>query len=231
MARIKVGDIVIDGDQIVIGGEPIYSHSQTTVQTQVVSSWGSSGTALTKTNITNLQKIPGTPSFQNSLVRPPSTGLQKRTNDPFVWVVGGTAVGITATLFYYLTSAPFFPAAALAGFVFVIVGFVRYFQEKSNKKIREEQQEQEYRSNTRLLKTLLKDPKPEQTIEWIVAKTGWSEAVVVKTLSWLSKRGALQEEVDLQTGDWYYYIPVHDRLAVEDDLASRVKRIERGISE
>ena len=120
MARIKIGDITIDGDQISIGGDPVYS--QTTVQTQVVNAWGQ-GNVVNKVSTTSLQRPAPmgvqTPVFgmeqpQNLMNRPPQTGLQKRANDPYMWVVGGAAVGVMASaLFYFMSIASMFPIAKI----------------------------------------------------------------------------------------------------------------------
>jgi len=54
------------------------------------------------------------------------------------------------------------------------------------------------------LGTLLALPRPQQTIEWISRQTGWTEETVVHALALLRERGQVQEELDLETGEFYY---------------------------
>ncbi len=57
-----------------------------------------------------------------------------------------------------------------------------------------------------------------QTVDWIRAQLGWSEGDVVRALGWLRRRGELVEDVDVETGDYYYAF-----LKAPRDLTSRIR--------
>jgi hypothetical protein len=51
---------------------------------------------------------------------------------------------------------------------------------------------------------LLDADSPSTTFERLVAETGMTEPALVETLSLAESRGILDEELNLETGEWYY---------------------------
>jgi hypothetical protein len=54
------------------------------------------------------------------------------------------------------------------------------------------------------LKSVIRAVDTRNTIEAIASKLGWPERDVVRTLGWLQARGELREELDGDSGDFYY---------------------------
>lgn len=54
------------------------------------------------------------------------------------------------------------------------------------------------------LRELLREPGPHQTIPWITRATGWDEGAVLHALALLRSSGELLEEIDFDSGEFYY---------------------------
>jgi len=54
------------------------------------------------------------------------------------------------------------------------------------------------------LRRLLEGADPRHTVPWIAARTGWAEETIVHALALLRDRGELVEELDLDRGEFYY---------------------------
>lgn len=51
---------------------------------------------------------------------------------------------------------------------------------------------------------LLRHEDRSHTVEWVQNRLGWNHDDVVRTLAWLRERGELREEIDMETGHYYY---------------------------
>jgi hypothetical protein len=54
------------------------------------------------------------------------------------------------------------------------------------------------------LSTLLAGNDPRQTVAWIATRTRWPEPTILHSLALLRERGELEEELDLDQGEFYY---------------------------
>jgi hypothetical protein len=54
------------------------------------------------------------------------------------------------------------------------------------------------------LGALLRHEDPSHTVEWVQRELGWKPVDVVTTLAWLRERGELREEIDIDSGHYYY---------------------------
>lgn len=74
------------------------------------------------------------------------------------------------------------------------------------------------------VRKLLTRPDQNQTVEWLQERTGWPESTLVRVLAVLRERGELAEELNEDSGDFYYYTV----RRVSRDLDSRLDEINRG---
>jgi hypothetical protein len=72
------------------------------------------------------------------------------------------------------------------------------------------------------LRGLLSTPAPHQTVAWITRGTGWDEATALHALALLRCSGELLEEVDLETGDFYYVAQPNPSTPGPADLNTRL---------
>lgn len=72
------------------------------------------------------------------------------------------------------------------------------------------------------LRQLLGQAAPHQTIGWIRQRTGWAEADVVHALALLRTRGELLEEIDLESGEFYYVAQPQPLTLGPADLDTRL---------
>lgn len=72
------------------------------------------------------------------------------------------------------------------------------------------------------LRQILAQPSPQQTIGWIGQRTGWPEADVVHALALLRTRGELLEEIDLESGEFYYVAQPQPLTLGPADLDTRL---------
>jgi len=56
------------------------------------------------------------------------------------------------------------------------------------------------------LRPLLATGSPDMTVENLVKRSGMSEHVVVETLTALTEQGVVDEELDVETGEWFYQL-------------------------
>ena len=69
----------------------------------------------------------------------------------------------------------------------------------------------------------------EQTLEWLIERSGVAEADAVRALVALRDRGEIQEELDQDNGNWYYQRAVGEAPAARNlDLDSRLAELQKG---
>lgn len=74
------------------------------------------------------------------------------------------------------------------------------------------------------LRPMLAAPLKHQTIEWLGKRTGWTERTIVTLLEHFRANGELEEELDNDSGEFYYYFV---RRAPEN-LDARIANIHKG---
>jgi hypothetical protein len=80
-----------------------------------------------------------------------------------------------------------------------------------------------------LVRAALAAQNPEQTVEWLTARLGLPEATVVRVLDRLRRAGEVEEELNVDSGDWYYF--ARRQLGEGRDLASRMAALKQGRTE
>lgn len=56
------------------------------------------------------------------------------------------------------------------------------------------------------LSALLRRPDVGQTVPWIVQRSGWPEDRVLRTLALMRSRGLVVEDLDTDTGEFFYFV-------------------------
>lgn len=77
----------------------------------------------------------------------------------------------------------------------------------------------------RRLRPLLVDQGQLATVEWLVEQTGMMPEVVVRSLAYFEARGELDEELNLDTGEWYYRLNHAPTRLAPLTLRERVERL------
>lgn len=77
----------------------------------------------------------------------------------------------------------------------------------------------------KFLHELLFDKHSFQTVDYILQKTHWFKRDIIQMVAYMVAHQMLQEELDLETGAWYYYVPSDlDEHTAHLSIAERVKR-------
>jgi hypothetical protein len=193
MARVRVGDIVIDGAEVRIG-EP------------------------TARGAPPLGRPPD--PFSKFLTQIDSRLLGYGGG---LLLVGG---GVALSLFW--------PGADPIGFLmkggaFVLVGIgllgIALLQPRLRRSMRLEEHKQ-YVAAIEAIRPLLRGAEPHQTVEWLVGRTGLSERQIVGALLALRETEGIIEELDEQTGQFYYGFPLLVGGASIESLDSRAERLK-----
>jgi hypothetical protein len=75
---------------------------------------------------------------------------------------------------------------------------------------------------------LLSGSDPQQTLPWLAERTGWDEHRTAHVLGLLQAEGRLAEELDTVTGLFYYTCPAADPAHASLDLSTRLTTLSRG---
>jgi hypothetical protein len=215
MARLRVGDIEIDGSSVSIGGVPqipaapsaapgtalaVTTHAGPGTAVAVVSRTGP-GTALTAApKPTALASAP-----------PAAEGLDALATFPIGHraLIGGGALLVVAALFLLVALQAVIGAPLVfTGLGAMTLGVLKQRALARRAAASAEDEERELADHAARLRPLLLEAKPEQTVEWIVERSGLPEAVVVRTLVRMRDRDEIMEELNTETGDWYYGQPL-----------------------
>jgi hypothetical protein len=189
MARLRVGDIEIDGSNITIGGVP---------QIPAAPNAGP-GTAMTRT---------ATPGAITPSSSPPTPdGLDALATIPIghrLLVGAGGGLAVAAGTLLATTQAVAAVPLLCSGIGAIVVGLLKRRALGRRAAARTRAQERELGALAERLRPLLGEAKPEQTIEWIAERSGLPEAEVVRTLAFMRDRHEVAEELNTETGEWYY---------------------------
>jgi hypothetical protein len=71
----------------------------------------------------------------------------------------------------------------------------------------------------------LSEPRPEQTVEWLATTLSLPEVTVVRVLDRLRKQGEIEEELNVENGEWYYFASSRPD-PVRRDLEARMAALE-----
>ncbi|HET7501725.1 MAG TPA: hypothetical protein VFK02_11995 [Kofleriaceae bacterium] len=105
------------------------------------------------------------------------------------------------------------------------LGLVKRIEERRARRAARLADETEMLAHVERVRSALRESNPSQTVEWIASTLGLSEPTVVRTLSWLRKRGEVEEELNLDNGEWYYFASSRSE-ALRGDLESRMAALE-----
>lgn len=258
MARLRVGDIEIDGSEVRINGRVVAGSDGAS---------SSSGTAVivsetTTTTVSTSRGAIAPASPQQLMVRPsgmpPGGALAPTSQTNALATRGGgndlmrklpptsamvTTGGILAGLGALLVSlnlGALDPVSFLSsGGILLPLGIgVATLGLMKRGVLKRQAAEEGARLDAELaqcmsrMRGLLADSRPTQTVEWIVHSLGLPEATVLRALKRLRERGELVEELNEDTGDWYYHVaptPTEDddyQPAEAQDLDARLARLE-----
>lgn len=207
--RIRLGDIEIDGNVVRIGGVPqVPGPHALIVQT---SSLDTSAPPPEASPLPSLKALPVSGQF---LLRAGALVL-----------LGGIAAlavfppASFLSLLLHLLPLPF--GAGLLG-----LGVIKRAEERRELRAAQRRDEAELAPHIGRVRGALSEPKPEQTVEWLAAKLRLPEATVVRVLDRLRKRGEIEEELNIDNGEWYYFSR-RELAAGRGDLESRMAELNK----
>jgi hypothetical protein len=210
MARLRVGDIEIDGSNITIGGVP---------QIPAAPNAGP-GMAMTTTP----------KAIVPSTSPPVAEGLDAMATIPIghrLLIGMGGGLFVAAGTLLAVTQAVAAVPLLFTGIGGVVVGLLKRRALGRRAAARRRGHERELGEYADRLRPLLGEAKTEQTVEWIAARSGLPEIAVVRTLAFMRDRHEVEEELNTETGEWYYGVTL-SLPAASRDLDERLAALERG---
>jgi hypothetical protein len=216
MARLRVGDIEIDGSNVTIGGVPQTPATPATPTARA-------GVAITKTPTTT------TTALARPQAPPPAEGLDALATFPIGHrlLIGGGGLAIAAAAVVAATQAVTAAPLLVSGVGAIVVGLLKRRALRRRAAARARAEAEELGDHASRLRPLLGEAKAEQTIEWITERSGLAEAAVVRTLVFMRDRGEIVEELNTETGEWYYGSPLA-LPAAPRALDERLAALEQG---
>lgn len=211
MARLRVGDIEIDGSNVTIGGVPQIPAAAP----------AKPGVAIAKTATTALAKPPAPPA---------ADGLDGLASFPIghrLLIGGGGGLAIAAAAVVSATQAVTAAPLLVSGVGAVVVGLLKRRALRRRNAARARAEAEELGGYATRLRPLLGEAKHEQTVEWIAERAGLPEATVVRTLVFMRDRDEIVEELNTETGEWYYGAPLA-LPAPPRGLDERLAALEQG---
>jgi DNA-binding MarR family transcriptional regulator len=110
------------------------------------------------------------------------------------------------------------------------LGVVKRSEERRELRAITLREEAEIAPHVDRVRDALREPKTEQTVEWLAAKLRLPETTVVRVLDRLRKQGDIEEELNVENGEWYYFA-TRELGAVRGDLESRMAALKKGRTE
>jgi len=215
MARLRVGDIEIDGSNVSIGGVPQIPAAPTSAAATPAAAKPAPGTALV---VQPRAMVPAS--------SPRATeGLDALATFPVghrVLLGAGGGLGVAAAVLLVATQAVAAVPLIFTGIGGIVLGLLKRRAVGRRAVARARAEEQALAEYAARLRPLLSETRPEQTVEWIVERSGLPEVAVVRTLALMRDRHEIVEELNTDTGEWYYgpglALPAASR-ALDDRLA------------
>jgi DNA-binding MarR family transcriptional regulator len=202
--RVRIGDIEIDGPVVRIGGQPT---PQVYVPQELV-----------------LQAPPPAPARPDPFMALPVRGR--------VLIQLGAVLLLAGIVLFAV--AP--PASILAFLLHVLpltvgggslgLGVIKQLEEGRQRQAARLLGEAEIAPHVERIRAALSEPRPEQTVEWIATSLQLPEATVVRALDRLRKQGDIEEELNIDNGEWYYFARPRDTDSVRRDLEARMAALE-----
>lgn len=199
MARLKVGDIEIDGTNVTIGGQRM-GVSPPVAPTPMPSRDAPSGPAASADPSTGLHELPLS-----------SGGL----------VIAGIAALIAGAA-WMAVNGPWGAFLLPIGLGLTALGLLKHWADRRAKEERERRAAVELAPTVSELRRWLSEPDQSHTVEWLVSRSGLSERQVVQGLAELQRKGELMEDLSDASGEWFYY-----SVSVPRTLGARLKESER----
>lgn len=213
MSRLRVGDIVIDGTDVSIGGVTMTGRAQALSAPQPRSSRPSSHPVL-----------PGPIARLVANLRPRHLtmfGGGLAAVGAALLVLGPAVDGVLAFVFgggLFLTAGG---GAAAAGLLLTWSA-----RERATEALRSE--EAALAAGVARLRSILRGAGADQTYERLVKRSGLSESMVVRSLRALRDSGELIEDLNTETGDFFYALqPVERPVVAPRNLEDRIGELER----
>ncbi|HWO17321.1 MAG TPA: hypothetical protein VNO30_01045 [Kofleriaceae bacterium] len=208
MSRLRVGDIEIDGSNITIGGVPQIPTAPKpgaiAPGTTALVTTTPGTTALVTTTPATAALVTTTPG---ALAPRSPEGLDALASFPIghrLLVGAGSGLAVAAAALLATTEAVAAVPLLFSGIGGVVVGILKRRALRRRDAAQARSQERELGEHAARLRPLLAEARPEQTIEWIVEKSGLPEVTVVRTLAFMRDRHDVTEELNTETGEWYY---------------------------
>jgi hypothetical protein len=191
MAKIRVGDIEIDGSQITIGGRQVTTQSSGHMLTT------GTGAPVAPTPPNALATTPPAPNPRNDLAKFPGS--------PALWVLAGAGLFAYASLF---ATVPYF---LYLGLGLSVLGIMK------NRALREEkrhlqrlEQQKQLLLETALAPTLekirraLDEVSTTRTVEQLAQQTRIPQPELLRGLVCLRDQAEVTEDLDVESGEWVY---------------------------
>jgi hypothetical protein len=235
--RIRVGDIELDGQDIRIGGQSVLpgsSHSQ--VHVQVSGQAGQAGQVIVQQR--SIQPAPhGQPQPQprELAVRDaPTESLALLPSSAALLPTGGALLLVAAVLWAVFPVGSLMALAlhvlpSVFGLGLLGLGIAKRSEEHRLREAARARDDAELAPHVERVRAALAAQNPEQTVEWLTAQLGLPETTVVRVLDRLRRAGEVEEELNVDSGDWYYF--ARRQLGEGRDLASRMAALKQGRKE
>jgi hypothetical protein len=230
--RIRVGDIELDGQDIRIGGQSVLpGSSQSQVHVQVS---GQAGQVIVQQRSIQPQPQPQGQSRELVVREVPTESLALLPSSAAMLPTGGALLLVAAVLWAV------FPVGSLAALALHVLpsvfglgllglGIAKRSEEHRLLEAAKARDDAELGPHVELVRAALAAQNPEQTVEWLTARLGLPEATVVRVLDRLRRAGEVEEELNVDSGDWYYF--ARRQLGEGRDLASRMAALKQGRKE
>ena len=202
--RVRIGDIEIDGPVVRIGGQPA---PQVYVPQELVPPAPPPGQARTE-----------------SLKPLPVSGLALIQLGAVLLLAGIVVFAVAppaSILSFMLHVLPLTLGGGSLG-----LGVVKKLEDGRRLQADRLLGEAELAPHVERVRAALSEPRPEQTVEWVATTLQLPEATVVRALDRLRKQGDIEEELSLESGDWYYFARSRNTEPVRRDLEARMAALE-----
>lgn len=207
VARIRVGDIEIDGNNVSIGGVSIPEHSPPPA-------------------------VPQQQQQQALVPFAPPALPAVRADDPLIHFpvstgglyFGGIMVLLVAVVCALAQVPGLFLAPIGVGLMVVATMKRRALELAAAGRAREG--ERELAEHGKAITGQLRGHGSEQTVEWLMERTKLPESTIVRTLASLRARGEITEELDTDTGNWFYTATARALAPPARDLDARLAALQ-----
>lgn len=206
VARLRVGDIEINGREVRIGGQVMTSGSSEPPR--------AAPAALAVRSRQELAPAPTRPRTAPKV--PLSPGLMTGTG------LSLSAMGAVATALF---ESPFFHGGFFlpVGMGLVALGVLTRRQRREEAEAARRREEAALAPELERVRALLSTPDATFTLEELIARLGLAQPTAVRALVRLRDTGEIEEELNTDTGEWFYRqtpkLPERRSLDLDSQLA------------